>query len=118
MRCSSNYNPEIAFSNAVKKYMAGQLNVFFKFDALYSSIFLEQISIILRKEIINEKDLKNIKNLYDAYIDKLVKDGFTTSYEGENYKNIYPIFEPFYVFYEKTVEESFADTLKKIFEEV
>jgi adenylate kinase len=117
MQTPSAYNSELAFSNAVKKYMAGQLNVFFKFDALYSSIFLEQISIILKKEIISEKDFKSIKILYDAYIDKLVKDSFTTSYEGENYKNIYPIFEPFYVFYEKTVEESFEETLKKIFEE-
>lgn len=111
------YKPELALSNAVKKYVSGQINVFFKFDALYSTLFLEQISLILKKEILAEKDLKSIKKLYNAYIDKLVKDGFTTSYEGENYKNIYPIFEPFYVFYEKTVEENFEDTVKKIFKE-
>jgi inosine/xanthosine triphosphate pyrophosphatase family protein len=117
MQKPSNYNPELAFTNAVKKYVAGQMNVFFKFDAFYSSLFLEQISLILKKEILDEKDLKNIKNLYNAYIDKLVKDSFTTSYEGDNYKNIYPIFEPFYVFYEKTVEETFDQTVKKIFKD-
>ena len=111
----STYNPELAFTNAVRKYVAGQINVFFKFDALYSPIFLEQISLILKKETLVEKDLNNIRNLYNAYIDKLVKDSFTTSYEGENYKNIYPIFEPFYVFYEKTVEETFNETLMKVF---
>lgn len=117
IKTPSVYNSELAFSNAVKKYVAGQINVFFKFDALYSSLFLEQISLILKKEILDDKDLKNIKKLYNAYIDKLVKDGFTTSYEGENYKNIYPIFEPFYVFYEKTVEETFEETVKKIFKD-
>lgn len=117
MQQSSTYNPELAFTNAVKKYVSGQMNVFFKFDALYSAIFLEQISLVLSKEILNNKDLQNIKNLYSAYIDKLVKDNFITSYEGENYKNIYPIFEPFYVFYEKTVEETFDQTIKKIFKD-
>jgi hypothetical protein len=98
---------------AVQRYVAGQCFIFYKFDTVYNKLFLEQIKEALKVEF---PDIQNIKYIYNTYIDALAKDNFITRYEAENYKNIYPFFEPFYVFYERDKNETFADTLNRIFE--
>lgn len=112
---SETYNKEKAFTNAVKKYMAGQIYIFFKFDTLYNTLFLNEIFKLLNKEIISKEDLNNILSLYNAYVNKLGKDNFISSYEVENFKNIFPIFDPYYVFYDKEKVLDFSTVLSTIF---
>jgi hypothetical protein len=95
------YNPTLAFTQALRHYFAGQLHIFYRFDTLYNEVFLNQITHILAQKTLNDDYLKEMQTLYGAYIDKLVEDNFLTSYEARNYKNIYPVFEPFYVFYDR-----------------
>lgn len=109
------YDPNIAFTNAIKKYMAGQIYIFFKFETLYNKLFLNEILKIMNKAMISKEDLNNILSLYHAYINKLGKDNFISPYEVENFKNIYPIFEPFYVFYDKEKAQNFQNVLDTIF---
>lgn len=111
------YQEEIAFSNAVKKYMYGQIYIFFKFETLYNKLFLQEILKIIKKNILTKEDLHNVLNLYHAYIDKLAKDKFISSYDMKNFKNIYPVFAPYYVFYERKTSDTFEEILNKLFKE-
>lgn len=110
------YNKELAFSNAVKRYFSGQIGIFFKFETLYNDLFLKQISHHLSKSVLNEQDLAEMKALYSVYIDKLKEDNYISNYTAQGFKNICPMFDPFYVFYEKKEEETFSETLTDIFQ--
>lgn len=112
---TESYNEEIALSNSIKRYVSGQIALFYRFETLYNKLFLEQISVIMKKDIIDLNDFSNIKSLYSVYVNKLVNDDFITQYEADGFNNIYPIFSPFYVFYEQKPSETFQDTLNSIF---
>lgn len=110
------YNPSEAFTMAVKRYMAGQIYIFYKYETLYNELFLSQLTSVLKKSVLNQKDLEELQSIYSIYIDKLTEDNFISSYEAQNYKNIYPIFEPFYVFYDKEEKtQTFKETLNEVF---
>ena len=112
-----NYDETLAFTNAVKRYYVGQLSVFFKFETLYNDLFITQMMTYLKKAVLTQDDLKNLKNIYSVYIDKLEEDIYISKYTAKDFKNICPIFDPFYVFYEKKENETFAETLTDIFKE-
>lgn len=111
------YQPETAFTNAVKRYYVGQMSVFFKFETLYNDLFITQMLMYLNKDILNQSDLEALKTIYAGYIDKLESDQYISKYTAKDFKNICPIFDPFYVFYEKKEPESFNATLTAIFKE-
>jgi len=104
-------NHTVETNRAVARYMAGQMFIFYQFDTVYNKLFLEQLKYALK----SQSDISYLKKIYNTYIDLLVADNFITYYEAENYKNIYPFFEPFYVFYDRNKNETFAQTLERIF---
>jgi hypothetical protein len=57
-----------------------------------------------------------VREIYEIYLSKLVEDKLITEYKKNQYKNIYPIFSPFYVFYERKDEKTFKDVLAEIFD--
>ena len=109
------YKSDLALSNAIKRYVSGQMALFYRFETLYNPIFMQQITCILEKEIIGMADLSSIQALYDVYLEKLVGDHFITQYEANGFKKIYPMFSPFYVFYDQEKKETFQETLGAIF---
>lgn len=112
-----NYDESLAFTNAVKRYYAGQMAVFFKFETLYNDLFITQMIAYLKKNRLTKDDLLQLNNIYSVYIDKLQEDNYISKYTAKDFKNICPIFDPFYVFYEKKENETFADTLTAVFKE-
>lgn len=111
------YDESLAFTNAVKRYYVGQMSVFFKFETLYNDLFITQMMTYLKKDRLNQDDLKNLNEIYSIYINKLENDHYISKYTAKDFKNICPIFDPFYVFYEKKEQETFAETLTAIFTE-
>ncbi len=109
-------NTEKSLTNAFCRYMIGQMNIFYKYETVYNRIFIEElIDGIMNIE--NDKDIEKVKNIYNMYLNKLVCMDLITTYDFERFKNIFPVFEPFYVFYESKKEESFNDILNNIFNE-
>lgn len=109
-------NTEKSLTNAFCRYMIGQMNIFYKYETVYNRIFIEElIDGIMNIE--NDKDIEKVKNIYNMYLNKLVYMDLITTYDFERFKNIFPVFEPFYVFYESKKEESFNDILNNIFNE-
>lgn len=109
------YDEEQAYTHAVKRYYAGQMSLFFKFETLYNQLFMEQIIEYMKKRTLTPKDVSELNELYAVYVDKLKDDHFISDYLAKKYKNICPIFEPFYVFYEAKEHETFENTLQSIF---
>ena len=96
--------------------MMGQMNIFYKYETIYNHIFIEEL-IKSTLSIENEKDIEKTKDVYNLYLKKLVCMDLITTYDYERYKSIFPVFEPFYVFYESKKEESFSEILNNIFNE-
>lgn len=107
-------NEKNPLKTAFTRYMMGQMNIFYKYDTIYNHIFIEEL-IKSTLSIENEKDIEKAKNVYNLYLKKLVCMDLITTYDYERYKSIFPVFEPFYVFYESKKEESFNDILHSIF---
>lgn len=110
---NNNKNP---LKTAFSRYMMGQMNIFYKYETIYNHIFIEEL-IKSTLSIENEKDIEKTKNVYNLYLKKLVCMDLITTYDYERYKSIFPVFEPFYVFYESKKEESFSEILNNIFNE-
>lgn len=110
--------------NAYKKYMAGQLMLFYKQKNNYNDLFKNNIFNLLSKldESDNVDDIKKIfeeaRSCYNLYLDTLCEDNILNVYKVNQYKEIYPLFEPFFVFYERDKPISFKDTLFTIFNDL
>lgn len=100
--------------NAFRRYMLGQITIFYKYNTVYNKLFLSSILKMLGQEVINKE---KVGEIYELYLEKLVGLNLITVYEKNKYCNIFPVFEPFYVFYESKKEEGFIDVLKNIFGE-
>jgi hypothetical protein len=98
-------NKEKATSEAFKRYMVGQSILFFKNDFYeHSSIFFNLIEQEIRKEILNSNDINKIRNFFNLYIDKLIADNMISKNEGGLYKEVVPLFEAYYVFYDSQLQ--------------
>lgn len=109
------YQKDLAKSNAFKHYMAGQCYIFAKFDTSYNDLFFNQIATLLETPQLNEKEMYNIQVVFESFLTKLEGDHFINAYQKKNYQNIYPVFDAFYVFYDRQNSESFDYTLKTVF---
>lgn len=97
---------ETSISNAFKNYMIGQSIIFFDYDFLpESKVFYSLISNYLSsKKTFSAMEIKSIRELFSTYLDKLVSDNRLSENMSIMYKEIVPIFEPFYVFYDGDLE--------------
>lgn len=120
MDFTKNVRPDYAqkgLNNAVKRYMSGQLNIFYHYDTIYNKRFIEQIKTMLKKEVIDKSEIENVRQVYRLYLNKLYENDMITDYDRERFVNIFPVFKPFYVFYESQQSESFQEVLNNIFKE-
>lgn len=121
---NSNYDLIISKKSAYKKYMAGQLMLFYKQQNNYNDLFKKNILHLLDKldisnDLIEIENLfKEIKTCYNLYLDTLCDDHIISAYKRTQYKEIYPLFEPFFVFYDRDKPVSFKETLFTIFNDL
>lgn len=121
---ATHYDPVLAFKNGYKKFMAGQMMIFYKQEAHYNALFKENILSLLKQlnttQSIDKAKLitGEITQCYELYLDTLLQDKLISSYRAEQYKSIYPLFDPFFVFYERQGEPDFYQTLYTIFKDL
>lgn len=103
--------------NAFRSYMLGQINIFYKYDPHYNDIFKDAIYNELNNANGKSDDeiISEVREIYELYLSKLVEDKLITNYRKDQYKNIYPMFSPFYVFYDRNNDQTFNDVLNSIF---
>ena len=96
---------EKAISDAFKRYMIGQSILFSKNDfEFHSKIFNKLIYKELNKEILNQEDIHKVRLFFNLYVDKLMEENLISLNEGELYKEVVPLFEAYYVFYDSNLK--------------
>jgi inosine/xanthosine triphosphate pyrophosphatase family protein len=93
---------DIYISNAFKRYMIGQSLIFYKFDFLnITSMFKDKILKLLDTEVLNDDDMENARRIYKSYLSILKDRMLINEDDYATYNEIYPIFDSFFVFYDK-----------------
>lgn len=117
------YNNLEALKKSFLRYISGQLMVFQKYSSNHNEIFLENLFISINK-IKSSKNVEDVHALindtlkiYNMYLGYLLKMELITEYKKEQYKNIFPLFDPFYVFYSRENQQTFNDVYFNIFGE-
>lgn len=104
-------------ANSFKKYLLGQSVIFFKYSFVpKTDFYLSKIKNFLKMETYTEQDILKIRKFYNEYIKLLYKKNLIDLDEKLTYMEIYPLFDAFYVFYERETEEkhSLRTTSKSI----
>lgn len=105
---SSEPMPEESISNAFKNYMIGQTYIFFDYDYLKeSNIFYEKIKKeFMEKNLLTAEDIKQFREFFNLYIEILEGQNRVSSNVSMLYREMVPIFDPFYVFYDSKLKYS------------
>jgi len=107
------FNKEENISNSFKKYMIGQMFIFHKYDFIsISKVYSDKIKSQLNKGILTQIDILNMRNLYNDYLNQLFNMNLINADDLNTYREVFPIFDSFYVFYDK--DKEYYSSLKEV----
>lgn len=93
---------ESNLSRSFKKYMLGNMFIFSKFkDISISDYYFNLLNNELNKAELSLSDCKRIKRFYGLYIEQLANLSLIDKDQEVLYKEIYPLFDPSFAFYDK-----------------
>lgn len=89
--------------NAFFNYMLGQSYLFFKYDIdTESKVFFELLINDLKSlNSFNKEEEKRVKGFFNLYAERLKNKNLISETELKTFKEIVPLFETFFVFYDK-----------------
>lgn len=89
--------------NAFFNYMLGQSYLFFKYDIdTESKVFFELLINDLKLlNSFNKEEEKRVKGFFNLYVERLKNKNLISETELKTFKEIVPLFETFFVFYDK-----------------
>jgi hypothetical protein len=92
-----------AVTLAFKKYMAGQCLIFYKFDHVAESSYYRNkiLSFLMKNEDLTHQQIDTVRGFYNNYLELLLSRNLISGDDLMTYKQVYPLFAPFYVFYDK-----------------
>jgi len=99
--------------NAFFNYMLGQSYLFFRYNIdSESKVFFELLMNDLKSlNNFNKKEEKRIKDFFNLYVERLKNKNLISETELKTLKEIVPLFETFFVFYDKDL---MFDSVKEI----
>lgn len=104
---------EQQLTKAFSRYILGQSFAFYKQCEYtpYGNSYKNNIYDYLRKrDILSNDDIKIIRSFFDNFLDKCVVDHIITDDDANNYKEVVPLIEPYYISYKES-----DNTIKDIF---
>lgn len=119
MQGENNQSHSAKLSNSFKKYLLGQMLLFYKMDFLnYSKFLAQKFFKAIVHDTFDENKIQKYRQLYTDYLNMLKSYHLIHQDDVETYQEVYPIFDSFYVFYDqkKTVDLTLADVAKRILE--
>ena len=98
-------------TKAFSRYIIGQSYIFFKYHYInYSATYFNKIlNYIMNKNKITPYDITIVRAFYDKFIDLCVDDSVISDDNAVNYKEVYPIMEPFAVSYDISGNKSLGE---------
>lgn len=98
-----------------RKYLYGQivgLGRYFKNVALVDKLLFELVNNL--PDVITEKDIYRSRNLFNSLIDFLTSLNAFAENDGTMFKNIVPLFDPFFVDYDLGLDIDLTDMFKTV----
>lgn len=116
-KSSSPINEDQNRTKAFMRYMIGQMGVFYRFSdtplaAEYSKVL--QTSFLQHSGNYSIEEIYQIRNFYNQFIDQLSEENRIQSDDAATFKEVCPLFEPFFTFYDE--DQAFYEDLKTISE--
>lgn len=111
------FNIKKANKNTLNNYMIGQMYIFFKLeDVENTKLVFETIKSELKLlDSVTVFDIDRVRKFFNLYLEKLNKRNIITKTELNNYKEIVPLFETFFVFYERDLKyNSIKEVVEKL----
>jgi len=102
-------------TKAFARYTIGQLAIFSRYPDMP---YTKPIHDLLVRELMEHEgdfslqEIRTIQELYNSYVDRLQHDGRIQFDDAQTYKGVYPLFEPFYVFYDE--DQGFYEDLAAV----
>lgn len=97
----------ICLEKAFRKYMCGQCAIFSKFNFVdetteYMNKIMNNMNKLNCDQSINDlqQKIKNIRTIYDDYLQILLNKNFITLDDKTTFNEIYPLFDPMYLSYD------------------
>lgn len=107
-------------SNSFKKYLLGQSLLLYKMDFYpYSNFLAQKFQKALATQQFDRALITTYRQLYHDYLQLLESVHLLHQDDVETYKEVYPIFDSFYVFYDnkKATERTLQDVAKSILDQ-
>ncbi len=104
-----------ATGKAFYRYMLGQLSLFAEYGFLpEAQRYREKITASLYEKgsDFNQEEIQRVRGLYEQFVHLLCERNFLSRDDERTYIEIYPLFPPFYVFYDE--EQGFYESLDQI----
>lgn len=93
--------PDVRLKRGFYRYIIGQAGIFARFWSIpESKLYYKELLHLLEVGIESMKSIDAIRLHYEAYVELLLKKSLISKDDCHNFKDIYPLFEPFYVTYD------------------
>lgn len=98
---------EDALTNAFRRYMIGQTMVFTKYPFVTGAYQMGQklLKELKKPGAITVERIKQLRDFYNIFVDQLYKHQVISQDDQTVFKQVHPLFDPFYVFYESKTPE-------------
>lgn len=100
--------------NAFRRYMFGQSFMFFKYGHLLG---FQDVGKAIIQALKNEESVESIMEVFNFYIHKMKNEHIISEEEANTFKNVFPIFDPFFVYYDRKEQpyQSIEDVVSSVF---
>ncbi|MCB0329274.1 MAG: hypothetical protein KDD70_06415 [Bdellovibrionales bacterium] len=98
-----------------RRYMMGQMAILARYDFAAGAEQLQKDisdSLIRHYSDISLAEVEQLRAHYDRFVDRLTASNLITTDDAATYKEIYPLFDPYYVFYDEGT--SFYENLESL----
>lgn len=99
--------PEKQLQRGFTRWMAGQLAICTKFHFIpESAVYQERITTLLleHRSGMDVATVNHIRSVYEEYLHLLVEKSLISKDDESTFSELYPLFDPFYINYDKGVE--------------
>lgn len=106
-------DPDWANRRAFRRYLLGQCGLFSRHPIEESEYYRSELHQALWLE---NFDIAALRSFYEQYVDLLLRKNLISIDDAALYKEVFPMFEPYYVFYDedKSYYEDLAEISKRV----
>jgi hypothetical protein len=108
-------NEPLAYSNAFRRWLAGQLAVFPRYQAIvgWPELAERLFSRAQNPALFTAGEIREIRQEYAGHLNQLARKAALSFDDARSFAQVFPLFDPFFVFYDRASSESIEDAWRK-----